>query len=305
MDRLGEIDVLLLGAVPQELSALSEALESCREIAFRGQVIWWGRYADLSVLMGTTGLGKVNAAITTVSLLQRFAVKQVWHLGCAGAYAEGPLEIGDVIITETALCGDEGVLTEEGVLSGAQIGIPILVHLGKVFFDQVPSVWNATLRKLIEKTPAGLYRQEEGHPFAPAHCCEGFNLPIFKGAAKTDGIITPLEVPSPPSPLGEKRDSECFHLVYGPSLTVGMASGDPRVASERYRRYGAYAENMEGSAVAQACCRFETPLLECRGISNRAGTRAKETWELEKAVAHCQGIIINWLDTLNSLQLSP
>ena len=71
-----------------------------------------------------------------------------------------------------------------------------------------------------------------------------------------------------------------------------MASGDPRVASERFRRYGAYAENMEGSAVAQACYRFHIPVVECRGMSNIAGIRAKESWQLEKSIAHCHGIVI-------------
>ena len=79
-----------------------------------------------------------------------------------------------------------------------------------------------------------------------------------------------------------------------------MVSGDPEVAGERFQRYGAYAENMEGSAVAQACLRFQLPMAECRGISNWAGIRAKETWRLEKSIAHCHGIIINWLDALNS-----
>ena len=82
-----------------------------------------------------------------------------------------------------------------------------------------------------------------------------------------------------------------------------MASGDPEVAGERFQRYRAYAENMEGSAVAQACFRFHTPVMECRGISNIAGVRSKETWQLEKSIAHCHGIVINWLDALNSLKL--
>jgi futalosine hydrolase len=75
------------------------------------------------------------------------------------------------------------------------------------------------------------------------------------------------------------------------------------VAGERFQRYGAYAENMEGSAVAHACRRFETPMVECRGISNVAGIRAKETWQLEKSIAHCHGIIINWLEALNSVKV--
>ncbi len=268
MDWPGEIDVLILGAVRQEIDALTRLLETCHMRTSRGQTSWFGKYSNLSVLLGTTGLGKVNAAITAACLLERYAVGQVWQIGCAGAYPEGPLRIGDVLITEKALCGDEGVMTKGGVLSGAQIGIPILLHHGEEVFDHVPLQWNEALRSIIQKTPPGLYRQTRGPALAAAHPCD--------------------------------VEDSSFHLVHGPSLTVGMVSGDPEVACERFQRYGAYAENMEGSAVAHACWRFQLPMAECRGISNWAGIRAKDTWRLEKSIAHCHGIIINWLDALNS-----
>ena len=98
-----------------------------------------------------------------------------------------------------------------------------------------------------------------------------------------------------------RADQDLFRLVQGPSLTVSMVSGDPLVAGKRFRHYGAYAENMEGSAVAQACRRFHIPAVECRGMSNLAGVRAKESWQMEKSIAHCHGIVINWLEALKSL----
>ena len=114
-----------------------------------------------------------------------------------------------------------------------------------------------------------------------------------------------MELSPPPSRTEEAPDPACFQLLHGPSVTVGMASGDPQVARERFQRYGAYAENMEGSAVAHACCRFRVPMVECRGISNFAGCREKETWAFEKSIAHGHGIIVNWLEALNSVKLLP
>lgn len=305
MDRPSDIDVLLLGAVPQEVSALIGLLRHCQGLAFRGQTLWYGKYDNLSVLVGTTGLGKVNAAITTAALLERLAVRQVWHLGCAGAYSEGPLRIGDVLITESFLCGDEGVLTKGGVFSGLQIGIPILVHDGEECFDQVPLSWDGALRALIEKTPSGLYRQPGENPLSPAHRCEASALDDLRSHAGSSSGVSSAGLSPPPSQAGEAPDPACFQLIHGPSVTVGMASGDPQVARARFQRYGAYAENMEGSAVAHACCRFRVPMVECRGISNFAGNRAKETWAFEKSIAHGQGIIISWLDASNSMNLLP
>jgi futalosine hydrolase len=258
MDPKAVIDVALLGAVPQEVSPLFELLESLQVIPFRGQVLWLGKASNLSVLLGTTGLGKVNAAITAAALLEHFPVAQVWNVGCAGAYPQGPLKMGDVLVTDKWLCGDEGVLTQNGVLPVSEIGIPLLMDNGDELFDHLPRRRHRHLDTIIEQTPPGEYGQDE----------------------------------------------DTFTVIHGPSLTVGMASGDPAVAGERFHRYGAYAENMEGSAVAQACLRFGIPVMECRGMSNMAGVRGKETWRMEKSIAHCHGIVINWIETLKALKLS-
>ena len=93
--------------------------------------------------------------------------------------------------------------------------------------------------------------------------------------------------------LSRPRDS--FQLVYGPSVTVSLVSGDEAVARTRSQRYRALAENMEGSAVAQTCLRFGIPILECRGISNQAGDRRKDHWRMDPAIAHCHAILHRWL----------
>ena len=303
MDRLTEIDVLILGAVPQEVGALTELLETCRMLPQRGQTSWLGTFSNLSILIATTGIGKVNAAITTASLLEWFSAAQVWHIGCAGAYPEGRLRIGDVLITEKALCGDEGIMTRGGVLPVSAIGIPIIVQNGEQIFDEVPLNWTGNMKSIFEKTPQGLYRQRKGPLPASASPCDKRDQRASGPSPASAGAAFERELPFLPSARQGATDEDLFHLVYGPSLTVGMVSGDPEVAGERFQHYGAYAENMEGSAVAHACRLFGTAMVECRGISNLAGNRAKETWQLEKSIAHCHGIIINWLEALNSVKL--
>lgn len=251
-------DIAIVGAVAPEVMPLTEFLEGCRKFPFRGQTLWAGRIAGLSVLVATTGLGKVNAAITTASLLERFRVARVWNVGCAGAFTDGPLEVGDVLVTDSFVCGDEGVLTREGALPVSIIGIPLCGYRGEDFFDRFPGPRDGTFQEIAGRMPPGTY----GSP------------------------------------------GDYFQLFYGPSLTVSMASGDPETAGERCRHYGAVAENMEGSAVAQTCLRFGIPLAECRGMSNLAGVRAKETWRMEKSIAHCHRIVIKWLELLNALKSS-
>jgi futalosine hydrolase len=302
MEEVNGIDVAILGAVSLEISALAESLSDCRVCSFRRQTIWVGKYSNLSVLIGTTGLGKVNAAITSTSVLERFSASQIWNVGCAGAYPEGPLQVGDVLITDKVLCGDEGVITQKGVLPVSEIGIPLVACNGHEFYDFLPLRWEEDLPALIGKTPPGIYRQKRGLPLKRAYLCAERRQECHRPGIED---ITTCTVPphSVYSVDDDQRDQDIFRLIHGPSLTVSMASGDIDVAGQRFQRHRAYAENMEGSAVVQTCFRFHVPVMECRGISNVAGVRSKETWQLEKSIAHCHGIVINWLDALSSLKL--
>jgi len=245
--------IAVLGAVIQEVELLFRILENSRTLSFRGESIRLGDFRGLRLLIGTTGLGKVNAAVTTAALLERFEIARVWNTGCSGAYPQGHLEVGDVLITDRALAGDEGILSHNGILSAVHIGIPVIEWHGEKFYDCFPLDRQPGWQAMKETAPPGLY------------------------------------------PAAGDDPGNSFRLEYGPSLTVGMVSGDAETARERYTRYGALAENMEGSAVAQACFRFGIPFLECRGMSNTAGDRDKRNWQLQKAIRNSHAILLRFL----------
>lgn len=294
------LDVAVLGAVEKEMKGFFEFLDPIDSFSFRGEEFIIRSFHAGQVLFGTTGIGKVNAAITTAALLERWSIGQVWNIGCSGAYSEGPLRIGDVLITLQAFCGDEGILTAGGIHSMKEIGIPVLRHNGEDIYDQIPLVASSLPRFLQENLPGGFYQLNEDALKAMERRSspEATRLDAHPG---TEGSPTHGLTFSQISPflLSEAGESEsAFRILYGPSLTVGMASGDPQTARERYRLHGAFAENMEGSAIAQACFRFGTPVIECRGVSNMAGVRDKSLWGMEKAIAHCHCVILHLLATL-------
>jgi futalosine hydrolase len=244
-------------------------------LPFLDETLKLGTCNGRNLLIGTTGLGKVNAAITTAAILEHFRADQVWNIGCAGAYKGSPLKVGDVLITETSLCGDEGILTQAGPLSARGLRIPILSRDGMPYFDHIPPCRDSVLEQLYQATPPGPYKMGKEMVPMPAVPCPSQDL-------KAD----------PPD------SSELFRLFYGPSLTVGMVSGEKEVASQRFLYHDALAENMEGSAVAQTCFRFNVPMAECRGISNEAGDRRKEYWRMDLALSHCHAIVLHWLKVL-------
>ncbi len=294
-------DIAILGAISEEVSPLVPLLENGESFAFLGQVLWTGARDNSQILLATTGLGKVNAAAVTAALLERFSIAQVWNIGSAGAYTEGPLEVGDVLITVDALCGDEGVLEKGGISSVARIGIPIAARGERVLYDRIPLHAPIMAGASRDASPSGIYRLQPGvAPRSARFCRAGREVPQECGAKPPQEEHFPETLEATGSRLTAALPPDAFKLFHGPSLTVGMSSGDAETASQRFRRYGAFAENMEGSAVAQTCFLFDVPMAECRGISNVAGDRNRDRWQLRRAMDHCHGIVLNWLECFPS-----
>lgn len=258
------IDLAILGATPGEIAPISLYLEPVRSFRIAGNPFGIHKRRDISLLIGTTGIGKVNAAAITSAVLAGFTVRAVWNVGCAGAYAGSGLRIGDVLITSECLCGDEGILNRHGRCSAGPIQIPLL------FKDDVP-----------------LYDR-----FPPSRLHERVRTVLTPGSYAVDSTEQ-LQLAGVAG-AGENL----FAVQYGPSLTVGMVSGDMETAGERFEHHRAKAENMEGSAVAQTCRLFGVDFIECRGISNIAGVRDKEYWDFTAAIDHSAAVVRYLLDRL-------
>lgn len=85
-------------------------------------------------------------------------------------------------------------------------------------------------------------------------------------------------------------------LERGRFITVSTCSGTAASGAEIAVRTGGICENMEGAAVALACCRQEVPLVEIRGISNLVEDRQRGNWNLPAAIAVAQTAVFRLLD---------
>lgn len=130
--------VIVTAATFGELSLLVRALEGrerlsvCRREAYRGELA--GRPAILAV----TGIGKVNAASAVTSLLERFEPELLINTGCAGAYRDSGLAVGDLAMATAEAFGDEGVRAPDGWHSLELIGIPAVEREEKRWFNTFP-----------------------------------------------------------------------------------------------------------------------------------------------------------------------
>jgi len=78
----------------------------------------------------------------------------------------------------------------------------------------------------------------------------------------------------------------------GPFLSVTGVSDSEELAAARGARFQTLVENMEGYALALAGQRAGIPVVEVRGVSNRAGNRDKTTWNLDLANARAQEVVL-------------
>ena len=106
---------LILGAVPQEIVPLVDALQGASKRSLWGIPYWEGRLADRKVAVAITGIGKVYTAMTTTLFLSELAPRLVLMTG-TGARINKALRTGDVIVAQALHEHDYGSLTREDMV---------------------------------------------------------------------------------------------------------------------------------------------------------------------------------------------
>lgn len=94
--------VALIGAMLPEIALLKDSLTDLRNERIADFDIYCGQYAGKNVVLALSGIGKVNAALTSALVLQQHRPDFVINTGSAGGLGNG-LKVGDVVIgTQTA-----------------------------------------------------------------------------------------------------------------------------------------------------------------------------------------------------------
>jgi futalosine hydrolase len=69
--------------------------------------------ADREFIICICGIGKANAAHGTAILIEKFKPDLIYIIGVAGAYPSSGLKIGDIVIAEKEIYGDEGLIAKD------------------------------------------------------------------------------------------------------------------------------------------------------------------------------------------------
>jgi len=107
----------VLGAFHQEVGLLKEMLADATAHEIEGIEFVAGRIGTMPVVIGWTGVGKANAAMTTTLLLEHFRPARVIFTGIAGG-VDPNLEPGDIVIARRTAYHDMGTLWPGGIEYG-------------------------------------------------------------------------------------------------------------------------------------------------------------------------------------------
>lgn len=115
----------LICAIPQELAHLRAALIDAHSEEVAHTVFETGTVDGHDVVLVGSGMGKVNAALVTTLLADRFGCRTVVFSGVAGGL-DPALSIGDVVIADHVIQHDAGMLEEQRLRAYQPGHVPII-----------------------------------------------------------------------------------------------------------------------------------------------------------------------------------
>lgn len=165
----GSRPIGVLSAIPPELRALRESLESAEEVSLAGAR---GVLDGREVVLAEAGIGKVSAAVAVSLLVERWGCNPVVFTGVAGSL-DPDLRIGDVVVAERTVHHDSGVIGPEGLQRYQAGHVP--------FFNPTDAVGYPTSPEILDR----VRRRLEGLVLAPLTMGDGSAPQILEGVILT------------------------------------------------------------------------------------------------------------------------
>ena len=196
--------IAVIGAMEEEVELLRGEITSAIETTIAGCEFSEGEIGNHKVVLVKSGIGKVNAAIATTILLNKFKPDVVLNTGSAGGFHES-LEVGTVVISNEVRHHDVDV-TAFGYELGQVPGQPAaysadlkLVEVARAAVEELGQHAHATgliasgdtfmsdaehVRKVKEQFPLMIAAEMEAS--AVAQVCHQFGTPFVVIRALSD-----------------------------------------------------------------------------------------------------------------------
>lgn len=128
----------IIGAMDEEITFLLDNIEDKQEITIANCLFVQGTLAQQNVVLLKSGIGKVNAAMATTIMCERFKPAFVINTGSAGGFAE-ELNIGDIVISDEVVHHDVDV-TAFNYEYGQVPGMPVAFKADQQLIDRAEQI---------------------------------------------------------------------------------------------------------------------------------------------------------------------
>lgn len=190
-----EPTLLILTAVATESDQLVATLEQKQTVHCGHLDVHTGLIGAQNLAITCCGIGKASAAAAATLLLNQFNVSHVLMIGCAGAYPEGGLTVGDLAIASEEVMGDEGVMTPSGFLDMEQLGLAIVQRHESRYYHRFPTDNGlvSALSTMLEAYAHHHAIQCRTGSFVTVSTCSGTTIAGQQLYQRTQGIAENME----------------------------------------------------------------------------------------------------------------
>lgn len=105
----------ILGAFPEEIKFLLTQVQQKKQIIVQNITFTQGKLYGREVVVAQTGIGKVNAAVVSILMIQQFQPEEIIFTGIAGGI-NPDLDPGDLVIGTRIAHHDFGTVTPDSLL---------------------------------------------------------------------------------------------------------------------------------------------------------------------------------------------
>lgn len=157
-------------AMQMEAELLIRRLEPAEPL--RHWPLWRGSLGGQEVVLQLSGMGLVNAASAVAAALERLPnITALINLGCAGAYAQSGLSVGQAALANRIVLADHGVRTSRKLHGLEKTGIPLIKHHSGDIYNHLPCSAELNSRLTLPELSQGAFAcvaQVSGDPATAA-----------------------------------------------------------------------------------------------------------------------------------------
>lgn len=139
--------IAILAAMPVEFKLIWEKMKNSQECICAGFRFWQGELEGKAIILGECGIGKVNAALATQILIERFSPTVILHSGIAGGLSS-EIQHTDLVAAQDLAYYDVRKEQMEGVFpycSRFKTNPELTQTIVKIAKENNQTIWQGTI----------------------------------------------------------------------------------------------------------------------------------------------------------------